>query len=183
MADTIHKLTADLAAGDSTAVETFYRRYFDTLYSQARRATGRDESFCLDVVQESVLRVLRSVRPVQFESQFTAWLKLVVQTTAYDLLRAESRRRKREIAMVTAGVSSSSDADADGNDDDRLQWLRSKIAAMDEEIVRMIEMRFEKRWTLVRIARAFSLTIGTIDGRLRRALAELRRRAMEEFDE
>src|SRR5262245_41491413 len=53
------KLTAALAAGNEDAVETFYRRYFDWLYAQARRATRRDESFCLDVVQDAVLRIMR----------------------------------------------------------------------------------------------------------------------------
>src|SRR4051812_27498718 len=43
-----HDLTAALAAGEERAVETFYQRYFDWLYAQARRATRRDESFCLD---------------------------------------------------------------------------------------------------------------------------------------
>jgi DNA-directed RNA polymerase specialized sigma24 family protein len=54
---------------------------------------------------------------------------------------------------------------------------------MDQQIVQMIEMRFQHRWTLARISEIFGLTIGTIDGRLRRALAELRQRATEDFDE
>ena len=181
MAETIHNLTAALAAGDPAAVEAFYRRYFDALYTQARRATGRDEAFCLDVVQESVLRVIRSVRAAHTEAQFRAWLKLVVQTTAYDLLRGESRRQKRELAMAT--VPAAVEADGASTDEERMQWLRAQIGAMDEQIVRMIEMRFERQWTLGRIAEALGLTIGTIDGRLRRALADLRRRATEEFDD
>ena len=100
VAETIHTFTTALAAGDPAAVEAFYRRYFDMLYSQARRATGRDEAFCLDVVQESVLRVIRSVRAAHSEAQFNAWLNLVVRTAAYDLLRGESRRRKRERVMA-----------------------------------------------------------------------------------
>ena len=55
-------MTSAMAAGDGGAVEAFYRRYFDRLYAEARRATRRDESFCLDVVQESVLRIVRTVR-------------------------------------------------------------------------------------------------------------------------
>src|SRR3954464_2660020 len=55
----IASLTASLAAGDRAAVEAFYRRYFELLFRAARRAAGRDEAFCLDVVQEAVLRVIR----------------------------------------------------------------------------------------------------------------------------
>ena len=85
-----------MAAGDSRAVEAFYRQYFDWIFGQARRVSGRDESFCLDVVQESVLRVIRTVRPIGSEGQFRAWLQLVVRTTALDLMRSERRRGKRE---------------------------------------------------------------------------------------
>src|SRR5690349_21207024 len=89
-------LTSAMAAGDGVAIEAFYRAHFNRLYREARRSTGRDESFCLDVVQESVLRIVRTVRRVESEPQLVAWLKLVVRTTAYDLLRAEMRRRRRE---------------------------------------------------------------------------------------
>lgn len=175
-------LTAGLASGDADAIEHFYRSYFDYLYSLARRATDRDESFCLDVVQESVLRILRSVRPTDDEARFRAWLKLVVQTTAYDLLRAEHRRRTRERSRPDpaepGGQSAASDAEQD-----RLNWLLRQIAAMDPMTARIINMRFAERSTLARISAAIGLSIGAIDGRLRRALAELKQRATERFNE
>jgi RNA polymerase sigma factor (sigma-70 family) len=180
--DSIHTFTSALAAGEARAVEQFYCRYFDVLYGHARRATRRDEAFCLDIVQESVLRVLRAVRPAHCEAQFAAWLRLVVQTTAFDLLRSESRRRRREVAAVAASQGRD-EAEVDPGDEERMTWLRAEIAGMDPQIVRMIEMRFERRWTLARISEALGLTIGTIDGRLRRALSDLRERASEEFDE
>jgi RNA polymerase sigma factor (sigma-70 family) len=175
--DSVHSLTAGLAAGDSRAVEVFYRRYFDQLYAQARRASGRDEAFCLDVVQESVLRVLRSVRPASSEAQLGAWLRLVVQTTAYDLLRSETRRQRRELLAV--GLGGYEQRRPEPTDAERLQWLRSQIAALDPEIARIIEMRFTDRWTLARIAQRLGLSVGTVDGRLRRALRQLRARAKE----
>ena len=166
-----------MAAGDTRAVEAFYRRYFDDLYALAGRFTGRDESFCLDVVQESVLRVIRSVRPANTEGQFVAWLRLVVQTTAYDLLRAESRRQKREL---TVAVSTAREYHDHGDiDSERLQWLRSQISSLDPQIIRLIELRFQDRWTLARIGRLLGLSTGAVDGRLRRALSELRGRASE----
>ena len=85
------ELTAGMASGDRSAVETFYRRYFDLLYAEARRATRRDEAFCLDVVQEGVLRIIRSVRRVASEAQLATWLRLVIRTTAFDMLRNEAR--------------------------------------------------------------------------------------------
>lgn len=168
----IDKLTADLSAGKAGAVETFYRLYFDRLYAHARRATRRDEAFCLDVVQDAVLRILRTVRRVESEAQFEAWLRLVVRTTAYDLLKSESRRKHRELAAVSAHPSPSPSSDIDP---DQRAWLKRQLDAMDPQLAKMIELRYEHRWTLARIAARFGLKTGALDGRLRRALLQLRR--------
>jgi RNA polymerase sigma factor (sigma-70 family) len=175
------RLTAGMAAGHAQAVESFYRRYFDWLYAQARLATRRDESFCLDVVQDSVLRIARSVRRVDSEPQFRAWLRLVVQTVACDRLRSETRRHQRE--LVVASIRSEQVPFDEPTDTSQQHWLKEQIGRLDPQIVRMIEMRFEQSWTLGRIAAFFGLSVGTIDGRLRRALKQLKDRAIEEFDE
>ncbi len=169
-------LTAAMAAGDDSAVTRFYRHYFDSMYQEARRVTRRDEAFCLDVVQETTLRVIRNIRKVESESQLIAWLKLVIRTTAYDLLRSEKRRRFREIATHQTRKEKA-------DDDEQIKWLRDQILLLDPQLVQVIEMRFENRWSLSRIAGQLGLSIGTIDGRLRRTLKHLRERAREDFDE
>ncbi|HEY8751727.1 MAG TPA: sigma-70 family RNA polymerase sigma factor [Tepidisphaeraceae bacterium] len=175
MSEAVQKLTAAMAAGEARAVEAFYRGYFEFMYGHARKITGRDEAFCLDVVQDAVIRVIRTVRPVQSEGQFCAWLRLVTQTCAYDLMKSESRRKRREAAVAVIGSDAESiDVATDDEIRDRLEWIRERIALLDPEIIRMIEMRFEKRWTLARVAEAMGVSIGTVDGRLRRALRELR---------
>jgi RNA polymerase sigma factor (sigma-70 family) len=179
--DETKKLTGAMAAGDARAVEEFYRRYFDWLYTRARLATRRDESFCLDVVQDSVLRIVRTVRRVESEGQFRAWLRLVVQTVACDRLRSDSRRMQRE--LVVAAIRCNELQFDETPDASQEQWLKEQIARLDPQIVRMIEMRFEQSWTLGKIADFFGVSIGTIDGRLRRALRQLRDRAIEESDE
>jgi len=174
------QLTRGIASGDERAIEDFYRRYFDWLYRKARRATGRDEAFCLDVVQEAVLRIVRCVRPVDSEGRFRAWLRLVVQSTAYDLMKSDARRTRREAAVVAArGGPSGGDSDSA----DRLAWLRHQIAALAPDVARLIDLRFQQSWTLARIGRLFGLSVGTVDGRLRKAIGRLRELAQEEFDE
>jgi RNA polymerase sigma factor (sigma-70 family) len=175
--ETTDELTAAMARGDEKAVEAFYRRYFGWLHAQARRASRRDESFCLDVVQDAVLRVIRTVRPVGSEGQFRAWLRLVIQTTAWDRLRAEQRRQRHETIAISVRPSAK-----DTIDDDHDQ-LKKQIARLDPRLLEIIELRFEQRWTLNRIASKLGLSISTIDRRLRRALKSIRDRATEEFDE
>ena len=168
------RLSAGMAAGDPAAVAAFYRRHFDDLYRIAKQATRRDESFCLDVVQEAVLRIVRTVRPVAGDGPFRAWLRVVVQTTAYDLLRAERRRRSREAATPPS-------PDPPAYDGEQAAWLRAQVVALDPHLARLIDLRYDQRWTLRRIAEHLGLSIGTVDGRLRRTLADLQRRAATAF--
>ena len=60
----IKTLTGAIAAGDTDAFSRFYRARFDQMLAEAVRATGRDESFCLDVVQDAMMRVIRSMKPM-----------------------------------------------------------------------------------------------------------------------
>lgn len=168
MADDIRSLTAALAAGDAGAIAAFYRAEFEWLYLLARKATGRDEAFCLDVVQEAMLKIVRCIKPIDTERHLRAWLRLVVRTTAYDLLRAERRQTThlREAAYVTTGPAESPD--------DRLDWLAAELAKLDPAIRQLIDMRYTRGWTLRRIAEALGVKTGTVDGRLRRALASMR---------
>ncbi len=178
MQDECQSLSTAMSAGDRNAVETFYRRYFDWLHAQARRMSRRDDAFCLDIVQEAILRIVRTIRPVKTERQLRAWLRLVVQTTALDLLRSEKRRQERELVVAGRGEFC-----PEPSDHEQHEWLKAQIARFDPQIVRMIELRYEQRWTLGRISKSLGLSIGTIDGRLRRAIQQLRDRAIEDFDE
>ncbi|QOV90278.1 RNA polymerase sigma factor [Humisphaera borealis] len=178
----IDKLSAAIADGDGRAIEAFYRRYFDRLYGWARRFTRRDEAFCLDVVQESVLRIVRTIRCVEAEPQLLAWLRLVVQTTAYDLLKASRRRERRESEVhPTAREPHGPSADESAMEQEQTEWLRRQIDALDPGLSRMIDLRYARGWTLARIGQAFGLTPGTVDGRLRRVLGQLRSSAEEAF--
>jgi RNA polymerase sigma-70 factor (ECF subfamily) len=183
--DGIDKLTAAMAAGDEDAVAAFYRRYFDLLLAHARRATRRDEAFCLDVVQDAVLRIIRTVKQVNTEPALLAWLKIVVQTTAFDLLRKENRRIAREVLVVSSRGESVEPENEEAHDEVQIAWLRQEITRLDPRLVRIIEMRYEQGWTLSRIGKALGLSTGAIDGRLRRVLSDLRKRALDDgvFDD
>jgi RNA polymerase sigma factor (sigma-70 family) len=167
----IDKLTSAMAASDTDAVAAFYQEYFDWMFIQAKLATRRDESFCLDVVQDAVLRVIRSIKPVDSEPRLRAWLRLVVQTTAFDLLRREKRLKHRE------NEAAATEAVEPVENGEQVDWLADQLNLLDPQLVRMIELRFEHRWKLRRIGQLLGLTTSAVDGRLRRVLKELRKSA------
>ena len=176
MPQTASELSAAMSAGDGRSIAIFYRDYFDRMYRYARQATRGDEATCLDVVQDAMVRIVRTIKRVESEAQLVAWVRLVVRTTAYDLMKRESRRLVHEkMALAGAAVEAEVTADAE-----QLAWLRDELAKLDPQIVKIIELRFEERWTLARIAEALHLTTGAVDGRLRRALNDLRLKALND---
>src|SRR5207237_963299 len=81
----------------------FYRAWFDWSFRLAQRLTRRDESFCLDVVQEAMLRVARSMKAMKSRTDLERWMSRVVHTAALDQLRRASRRGVRERARGSGG--------------------------------------------------------------------------------
>jgi RNA polymerase sigma factor (sigma-70 family) len=178
--ESIQQMTAAIASGDTEAFARFYRARFDSMYAEARRSTRRDEAFCLDVVQDAMMRVIKSMSPMESEGSLRAWLRAVVQCCAYDRIRAESRRARRERAAAQDRPAERAAVD---DLEERLAWLRHEWADLDQQQARLLVMRYRFGWTLRRIGEALGLKPGAVDGRLTRAVGELRSRAQEHFHE
>jgi RNA polymerase sigma factor (sigma-70 family) len=172
-------LTRAVASGDTEAFARFYGQWFDTMYAMARRCTGRDESFCLDVVQEAMMRVIRSLKPMSHEMDLRRWLSVVVRSCALDLLRRELRQRKR----YQEPFSGKRCQEPLSEMAEQIAWLRRQLHDLPADDARLLSMRFRFGWTLERIGRALGLKPGAVDGRLTRSIAALKERATEDFDE
>lgn len=176
MTRTVRDITTAIASGDSEAFSRFYRQWFGAALAEARRASGCDEQFCLDVVQNTMLRVIRSLKPMDTEAALRAWMRVVVQSCCADLLRTERRRMKRERNAAAASPQ------ALARDlDDRLAWLREQLMTIEPEQRHLLAMRYRMGWTLERIGRALGIKPGAVDGRINRSLASLRASAKEEI--
>ncbi len=170
--------TTAIASGDPEAFARFYEQWFDTVYADARRLTGRDESFCLDVTQDVFMRCIRSMRSISAEPALRVWLQRVVHSTAIDRLRADARRRRREITHHELQTDAPTEGAAE-----RLRWLEAELVKLEKHGVDMLLMRHRFGWTLDRIGATLGLGPGAVDGRLRRTVAQLRNRAMEMNDD
>jgi RNA polymerase sigma factor (sigma-70 family) len=173
-------LTSAIASGDTKAFALFYEQWFQTMYVQARAATGRDESFCLDVVQEAMLRVVKKMRPIDDEAGLRRWLRRVIRSCAVDQIRRDVRRARREIRDERPAQAGPSHAVETA---EMVAWMGSQITVLDETSARLIHLRHCAGWSLPRISRAVGMPVGTVHRRLIRAMAQLRRSAQEHFDE
>lgn len=92
MGDADAELVRRWAAGDAGALETLYRRYVERVWRYGwLRTHNRDAA--ADTVQETFLRVARSVGGFQGRSSFGTWLFAVARSVAIEQARRDRRLR------------------------------------------------------------------------------------------
>jgi RNA polymerase sigma factor (sigma-70 family) len=172
-----HELARGISRGDRECLERFYRLWFDRVFVQARRLTGRDEAFCLDVVQDVMLKVARKLRPMPTEADLERWMARVVRTTALDLLRRESRRAARE--RRKGGLGPACDPSAVLATAEATEWVKVRTASLSLDDADLLAQRIAREHTLQQIATLNGITPDAAHGRLRRALQKLARGSQE----
>lgn len=182
----VHEITSAIASASTGAmahVEAFGKLYdakFDMLYRTVRRRTGVDESTALDMVQDSMMRIVKYMKVFRTERDLDAWMNRVAITTAYDALRKDRRRRARELRAMSSG--SSSEVRRVLELDDVVESLREELESLDSRAFDALSMRFRTGMTLEAIGRRLGVGPGAADGRLRRTLSSLRDRLKEAHD-
>ncbi|MBX3321866.1 MAG: sigma-70 family RNA polymerase sigma factor [Phycisphaeraceae bacterium] len=170
-------LSLGVARGERERVGEFYEAWFEWVLAAASRATTRDEAFCLDVVQDVMLRVAAKMPAMSTHAQLERWMWRVTFNAAMDALRSEQRRRKREQAR--AGVTAQAVENDAGAIEERCDWLRKELSRLDSEEHVLVRARFAGNMSLKEIGSGLGRTTGAVHGKLRTAIARLKRRAEE----
>lgn len=161
-----------LARGDHAALAALYEAWFPRALALARTLTRRDEAFCLDVVQESFIRIIdhapRLAR-LAGEDALDRWMTAVVRSAAIDLLRRDLRRAAREASSHRRAVATQHDGAPAS-----IGELQSLIASLHPDDQELLMLRFGRGATLDGAARAVGTSLGAAYGRIRRALQKLR---------
>lgn len=164
-------LTRGVARGDRDAVAAFYEQWFDFVYRQARRASGRDDSFAMDIVQEVMVRAARSMPAIDDHAGVERWLTRVACNTVVDHQRSERRRSRRE-GHSLGPQPSQADADA-------MAWVHEQLRCLGHDEAWHIRLRFASGMKFRSIAELFGTSSDAARGRLRATIGTLRDRAEE----
>ena len=168
-------LCVRIRAGDAAAIDGFYRAWSGRVTAGARSWTGRDESFCLDVLQDVMLKVIAGLPRLENERALEAWMGRVTRSCAADRLKSEKRRlaRERRAATIAGSRAATPTNAAEGGDEAaRIEAALSKLDAIDASMVRG---RAADGRELAQIAAEHGVTAGSAWGRVRRAMASLRK--------
>lgn len=174
-------LSRRIAAGDSAAFEQFFEAYFQFALDAARQATGRDTQTCLDIVQESMLKLMRSFKPFAGQNELNAFVRVVTRSVAYDWLRKENRRQ-RALSRLEPKHPTAPEQSPPA-DEEQLIWLEQQLRTLDPQLRQIIDWRYRLGWTLQAIASKLGLRPGAVDGRIQRTLRKIRQQAEGESNE
>jgi RNA polymerase sigma-70 factor (ECF subfamily) len=83
-------------AGDESALEALFRRFETPVYTLARRLTGSTHD-AEDVLQETFLEVVRSIRRFRGDGSLAGWIRKVAASKAFMRLRRRSSRGEEEL--------------------------------------------------------------------------------------
>lgn len=173
----VERHTKAIASGDTEAFALFYQTWFDRMYKETRKLTRRDEAFCMDVVQDAMIKVIKSLRqPVKSEKQFWAWLRIIIKCCACDILRSELKRHQREKNVTLKNNTNnltSNHRDSTPDITEQLNWLRKELTNVDTYSHKLLVMRYQLGWTLQNISNYTGLAPGAVDGRLKRIIKSL----------
>ena len=176
------KLTHAIAHnGDRTAFAKYYETFFDTMFLTVKRSTGCDESTCLDIVQDAMVKAISKMRVLESRDQAIAWTKVVAKTTAYDFLRRQTRQKNLIESLLDSGAVD--EVENDTQSVARMRWIEEQLQQLPAELISMISMKYRMGWTLRQIGEKFGLKTGAVDGKIRRAIEGLKARALEEFED
>lgn len=165
------ELMLRIARSDPDAFASFYDRWFERALALARSLTRRDESFCMDVVQDTMLQVIRKPPAPASEAALAQWLARAIVHRTIDRLRAERRRRKRE---ERAARSERGEPTADGSLAEQNGWLAAALADLPERDRALLQARYHEDLTLADAGARLGMTANAAHGRIRRALHRLR---------
>lgn len=174
-------------AGDVKAFELLVVRHARFAGAVATAVVG-DYDAAKDVVQEAFVKVLEGLRSVDDPARFKGWLRNVVRSTALDHLRRRKVTGRAAEALPGQDEEGGPPLPApDVTPDDLLEkdelraLVRDEVALLPESQREVVLLKYLDGRSYEEIAELTGLTVNTIESRLFRARATLRRRLAERF--
>ena len=132
------QLVKRLLAGEERAFSEFFASYFPRLYRFALTRTGEDQEAARDVVQETMIRAIRSLHGYRGEAALFTWLCQICRSR----LSEHYARNRREAARFVPveddpQVQAALDALQAGSDTD------PETAAHQREVARLVQVALD----------------------------------------
>ncbi|WP_025764789.1 RNA polymerase sigma factor [Dyadobacter tibetensis] len=168
---TEEELVVRLKANDRTAFEFLYDHYSGALFNIICK-TVRDEERAGDVLQESFLKIWKSIATYNPEKgRLFTWIMNIARNSAIDAVRVENR--KPDMIDVDDRVAHNEKDVVDSPESDSAE-LRAIVNMLRPERKLLVDMAYFQGYTHEEISERLNIPLGTVKSRIRTALQELK---------
>jgi RNA polymerase sigma-70 factor (ECF subfamily) len=164
-------VTRALAGGDVEAFDILHEHCRPRLWRFLLSLCRGREHQAEDVLQETMMRVIRYARPLPSEQALWNWLFRLARSAHVDSLRRERRHaeKRRDVLALDPAAPEPEEVDAD-----LLAHLDAALAGLDPVERSIVEGRHLLRRPTVELAAELGLTPKAVESRLARARTKLR---------
>lgn len=171
------ELIRRIREGDGEALRAIVERYQDRIHALIYGIV-RDRHEVEDVAQEVFLKVYTRISAFDGRSKFYTWLYRVAANAAKDHVKKRSRRPAVTLEE-DAFLPDAADGPAAGaRIRETRRFVRESIAALPSRYRTVLTLRELDGLSYKEISDVLQLSIGTVESRLHRARAQLKRRLL-----
>jgi RNA polymerase sigma-70 factor, ECF subfamily len=171
------QLMAAVMAGDQVALAALVTRHHAPLLGYLYRLVGGDRQLAEDLVQETLLHVLRQ-RTYQAARPFKPWLYTIATNLARDYFKSAAVRQRLQSGDEEEALLHLEDCEP-GPEERALvaeqgSEVRAALAQLREEYRVVLLLRFYQGFSLQEIAETLHIPLGTVKSRLSVGVHRLR---------
>jgi len=129
-----------------------------------------------DVVQEAFIKVWRSAGGYRVgRGSVRTWILSIVHNSGIDQIRSHARRgRMQDKVEASAPTSEPSEAFAETWRNTQQEQVREALNTLPQEQLKILELAYFSGYTHIEIADRLELPLGTVKGRMRLGLQNIR---------
>jgi RNA polymerase sigma-70 factor (ECF subfamily) len=173
------QLMAAVMAGDRAALAILVSRHHAPLLGYLYRLVGGDRELAQDLVQETLLRVLRQ-RTYACDHPFKPWLYTIATNLARDYVKSAQVRyrarsgREEEEALLLHVYDGAPGPEERALAAEQGSTIQAALAELSEDYRVVILLRFYQEFSLSEIAQTLQIPLGTVKSRLSVGVHRLR---------
>ncbi len=168
------QLTTRITAGDEAAFACLYEHFFDRLFRYVLVMTKGDEELSRDLMQQTMLKVVRYLKPFPDETILWSWLTQSAKTSFIDVLR----RRQRGPELVALESVNPVSQPRDDSADETLMLeaaLERALKGLDTDEQELIQSVYFDELSHKQIAESTGCTPKAVESKLARVRQKLRK--------
>ncbi len=172
-------LALAISQGDRGALAALVERHHSPLLGFLDRMMGGDRALAEDLVQETFLRLLRTIWQYQYPRPFKPWLYMIATNLARDHYKCADTQQTDTLIERQLDAEPFIDHQPAQLEDDifadaEAQQVAGALLTLPSAQREVVILRYYQELSLAEIAEALNLPVGTVKSRLSVGLRRLR---------